>query len=276
MILRATPRWARTLRAVGAAVGAAVVAATMSVTAANAESTAAVDYVAMGDSYVSGTGTGDYYDDSGDCLRGPQAYPALWAASHAVSSFGFVACSGATTEDVLASQVSALSAATDLVTIAIGGNDIGFADIISTCQLGSDSTCESAVNQARNDARTVLPGLLDQTYGAIRSGAPNARVVVLGYPRLFDPSGSCGFGGMNTYKRGLINGGADELSTIIGGRAAAAGFTYVDTRSPFTGHGACGSSAWINGLRWPIVESYHPNDTGHSGGYLPALNAVTG
>lgn len=273
-----SPRWARALRTMGAAAGAALVGtltAALLATPAYADTTAAVDYVALGDSYVSGTGTRDYYPDSGDCLRGPQAYPALWASSHAVTSFQFVACSGAATADVLSSQVSALSAATDLVTIAIGGNDIGFADVITTCQLGGDSTCEAAVNQARTEARTILPGRLDQTYATIRSRAPNARVIVLGYPRLFE-YGTCNFPGMSQYERQLLNAGADELSTVIGGRAAAASFTYIDTRPAFAGHGTCGSSPWINGVSWPVVESYHPNDAGHVSGYLPALNAVTG
>jgi hypothetical protein len=147
--------------------------------------------------------------------------------------------------------------------------------VVTTCRLGSDSACLSAVNAAKSYITTTLPGRLDETYQAIRGRAPSAQVVVLGYPRLFE-LGSCGFGSIGEYKRGLLNGGADTMSGVISARAAAAGFTYADVRARFAGHGVCASSPWINGTTWPLTESYHPRASGHSSGYLPALTAVTG
>ncbi|HEV2781633.1 MAG TPA: SGNH/GDSL hydrolase family protein [Actinophytocola sp.] len=232
----------------------------------------AVNYVALGDSYASGTGAGSY-GDSGSCLRSANAYAPLWASSHG-ATLSFVACSGAETADVLNGQVNALSAATNLVTISIGGNDAGFSDVVITCTTGSDSTCVNRVNQARAFAQTTLPGRLDAVYSAIRSRAPSARVVVLGYPRLFS-AGFCWW--FSTTKRNAVNGAANELSTIIAARAAAAGFTYEDTRDNFAGHEVCTSAQWINGINLGnLVESYHPNASGHSRAYLPALNGVTG
>jgi lysophospholipase L1-like esterase len=241
--------------------------------AAPAAQAATVNYVALGDSYSSGVGTSGA---SGTCLRSPQSYTALWASSHTVTAFQSVACSGATTADVLANQISALSSAATLVTITIGGNDVGFSDVVSTCQLGSDSSCSTAVSNATTAANTTLPPKLDQTYAAIRSGAPNAQVIVLGYPRLFELTSSCGLFGMSLAKRTLLNNAANNLAGVIAGRAAAAGDTFVDVRSIFTGHGICGSSAWLNGLTFPVVNSYHPNASGYSGGYLVALDGVTG
>ncbi|MBR7679350.1 lipase, partial [Streptomyces daliensis] len=87
--------------------------------------------VALGDSYSSGVGAGDYDPDSGDCKRSANAYPQLWSAANAPSSFDFVACSGATTDDVLSGQLDALSDATGVVSISIGGNDVGFADTMT-------------------------------------------------------------------------------------------------------------------------------------------------
>lgn len=78
---------------------------------------AAVNYVALGDSYSSGVGAGPY--DSSGCLRSQKSYAPLWAAAHGVTSFNFRACGGAVTADVLNDQVSALSASTTLVTITI-------------------------------------------------------------------------------------------------------------------------------------------------------------
>jgi lysophospholipase L1-like esterase len=238
--------------------------------ASPAQALAPVDYVALGDSYSSGTGAPPYTSSS--CLRGNKSYAALWAASHEVSSFAFVACGGATTQS-MTGQFSALSAATDLVTITIGGNDVGFADTMATCVLGTSSACVDAVDDGIATANATLPGRLDSTYATIRSRAPNATVVVLGYPRLVEPNGSC----LTATKRAALNRGADALHTVISARAAAAGVRYVDARDRFAGHGACGSSPWINRFNlFQIAESFHPNATGYSQGYLALVDGVTG
>jgi lysophospholipase L1-like esterase len=237
---------------------------------------AGIRYAALGDSYSSGVGTGNYDPASGACERSPQSYAPLWAAAHAVASFAFAACGGATTDDVRANQLSGLSAGTTLVTITIGGNDAGFATVLTTCLLGTDAICDAAVGTARAYATTVLPGKLDRTYAAIRSHAPNARLVVLGYPRLFELTASCGLLGMSLHKRTTLDQGADALAGVTAGRAAAAGATFVDARPGFAGHGICASSAWINGLTLPVTDSFHPKVSGYRYGYLPALTASTG
>jgi hypothetical protein len=262
------------MRSVKTLLTAALAAAAALFTAIPAQAQA-VNYVALGDSYSSGTGTGSYYGDSGSCKRSPYAYPALWAASHAPASFAFVACSGARTGDVLNNQIGALNSSTTLATISIGGNDAGFTDVITTCTFGSDSTCINRVNQAKAYATGTLPGLLDNVYGQIRTRAPYARVVVLGYPRLYKVPGSCSVGLSDT-KRSAINSAADTLASVISGRAAARSFTYRDLRTAFTGHEICSSDWWLNSLSWPVEESYHPNRNGQRLGYLPQLTAVTG
>ena len=85
-----------------------------------------------------------------------------------------MACSGAKTTDVNANQLSALSSSTTLVSITIGGNDVGFATVMEDCVIYSTDTCVSEVNAAENKARNQLPGWLDTTYNGIRSHAPNA------------------------------------------------------------------------------------------------------
>ena len=164
-----------------ALLAAVAVVSSLSTIPASAESTsdsaaenAAENYVALGDSYSSGTGTREYFEDSGDCLRSPKAYPQLWADSHQVSSFEFAACSGAVTGDVIADQLGGLNADTTLATISIGGNDVGFADVITRCVAGTDSACDAAVTEAIEKARNELPAKLDATYASIREAAPNA------------------------------------------------------------------------------------------------------
>ncbi|GAA1127431.1 MULTISPECIES: SGNH/GDSL hydrolase family protein [Kitasatospora] len=237
-------------------------------------SAAGARYVALGDSYSAGVGAGSYTGDSGSCKRSTNAYPYLWKNANAPTSFSFVACSGAKTGDVLNNQVSALSSSTTLVSITIGGNDAGFASTMQTCVLNSESSCLSAVATAKSYATNTLPGQLDAVYSAIRSKAPNAHVVVLGYPHLYKIGGSCIFGIGDT-KRTAINGAADTLDSVIAKRAANAGFTFKDVRSIFTEHEICGSSTqWLNSTTLPVDESYHPNKAGQSGGYLPSFSAA--
>lgn len=249
-----------------------LIASFLLVAPAGVASALAENYVALGDSYASGTGAGSY-GTSGSCQRSANAYAPLWASGHG-ASLTFVACAGAQTADVLNNQVAALSTATTLVTISIGGNDAGFADVMMTCTLESDSACVNRVNEAKAFAQSVLPGRLDTVYATIRSRAPNARVVVLGYPRVMS-SGFCWW--MSSTKRNALNSAADMLSSVTAGRVAAAGFTYEDVRDNFAGHEVCTSSPWIHGVNWGAVgESYHPNATGHASGYLRALTGVTG
>ncbi|EEP70838.1 hypothetical protein MCAG_01165 [Micromonospora sp. ATCC 39149] len=253
---------------------AALLAATLGAAAVPgaAHAAPAINYVALGDSYSSGVGAGPY--DQSICLRSEKSYAPLWAAAHQVASFTFPACSGAVTADVINKQVSALSASTTLVTITIGGNDAGFVDVITSCRFGTTSNCEDAVDEAKAFATTELPGRLDRTYATIREKAPNARLVVLGYPRLFETT-SCGALAMSTYKRTIINEAADLLASITAGRATAAGATFADTRPYFAGHGICAAVPWIRNVTG-VIEAYHPSVDGYRLGYLPALNAVTG
>ncbi|QLQ36970.1 SGNH/GDSL hydrolase family protein [Micromonospora robiginosa] len=259
----------RRVRTALAAVLAAVLGAVLLPGAARA---ATVNYVALGDSYSSGVGAGPY--DLSTCLRSQKSYAPLWAAAHAVTSFRFPACGGAVTADVRDSQVGQLSSTTTLVTITIGGNDAGFADVMTSCRFGSTSSCESAVAGAKTFATATLPGRLDATYAAIRDRAPNARLVVLGYPRLFE-TGSCGLLAMSSYKRTILNQAADVLNGVTAGRASAAGATFVDARPAFTGHGVCAADPWIRDVSG-VIEAYHPNANGYRYGYLAALTAAIG
>ncbi|CAL9617916.1 SGNH/GDSL hydrolase family protein [Streptomyces lavenduligriseus] len=238
---------------------------------AQASSTAAAGgYVALGDSYSSGVGADSYISTSGNCKRSTKAYPYLWNAAHSPSSFAFNACSGATTDDVRANQLGSLGSSTSLVSVTAGGNDAGFADVMTTCVLQSDSSCLSRINTAKAYVANTLPGKLDTLYNAIRAKAPSARVVVIGYPRFYLLGQSCL--GLSETKRAAINDAADYIDTTIKARATAHGFVFGDVRTTFAGHEICSGSSWLHSVDWlDIGESYHPTAAGHSGGYLPVL-----
>ncbi|CAL9593465.1 SGNH/GDSL hydrolase family protein [Streptomyces pilosus] len=252
----------------------AVSTALTGATAAQASQQAAADgYVALGDSYSSGVGAGSYTAESGDCKRSTKAYPYLWQAANQPSSFAFTACSGARTGDVLSGQLGPLSTTTGLVSISVGGNDAGFADVMTTCVLQSDSSCLNRIATARAYVESTLPGRLDSVYSAIRDRAPNAEVVVLGYPRFYKLGTFCV--GLSETKRKAINDAADLLDNAIAQRAGAHGFTFGDVRTTFTGHEICSGNSWLHSVDWlNIGNSYHPKAAGQSGGYLPVLEAV--
>ncbi|HEY4281271.1 MAG TPA: SGNH/GDSL hydrolase family protein [Conexibacter sp.] len=234
---------------------------------------AADRYVALGDSYSSGTGTGSYTLDSG-CQRGTSAYPYLESRARANTTLVFVACSGATTDDVMASQISSVTSDTRLVSITIGGNDAGFSDVVTACvTIG----CGGAITDATTYITGTLPGKLDTVYAAIARQAPSATVAVLGYPRLFSTSSCAGTTGIDSGERTSLNSVADLMDATIAREAARYGFTYKSAVSSFTGHAICSSSAWLNGLNiFSIGESFHPTRSGHSSGYLPLVSSVLG
>ncbi|MEU4030716.1 SGNH/GDSL hydrolase family protein [Streptomyces anulatus] len=241
--------------------------------ASAADSAAAGGYVALGDSYSSGVGAGSYLSDSGDCRRSTNAYPYLWQAANSPASFDFVACSGATTSSVASSQLGVLSSSTSLVSVTAGGNDVGFADVMQDCVLSSEATCISSVNNAVSQMNNTLPGSLDSLYDGIRTRAPQAQVVVLGYPRFYKLAGSC-LAGLSEAERTAINNASDVLNDVIAKRSADAGFTFSSVVDEFTGHELCSGDAWLHSVSVPIYNSYHPKAAGQSGGYLPAFRSA--
>jgi lysophospholipase L1-like esterase len=227
-----------------------------------AAAAAAPAYVALGDSYSSGVGTRVYYNDGTSCERSPDAY-APQIASQRGYALNFQACSGAKTTDVNNNQLGPLNSTTNLVTITIGGNDAGFSTVIEDCAAWY-FPCDSAIDNANSFIQNQLPGLLNTTYGDIRSHAPNAHVVVLGYPHLFTTDGqTCNFNALTPAHEKRLNNTADLLDSVISARAAAHGFTYVDPRNAFLPHEVCSSSEWLNGQSNPLSESYHPNISGY-------------
>ncbi|MFE3636695.1 SGNH/GDSL hydrolase family protein [Streptomyces sp. NPDC059168] len=260
-----TASWAAALllAAAGTLAGPAATAA--------APGIAATGYVALGDSYSAGVGAGSYLTAAPRCLRSSLSFPALWAAAHSPSSFSFTACDGAKTTDVLKNQLGPLGPRTGLVTVTAGGRDAGFTTVMAACVLGGAGMCRSAVAKARAATNGALPGELDRLYSAIRGRAPAARVVVLGYPRLYRLHGSCS-GGLPDTERSALNDASDHLNRVIAARAAAHGFTFVDVRKVFDGHEICSSEPWLHSVDWlDLGESYHPTAAGQSLGYLPRL-----
>src|SRR6201999_2328657 len=126
----------------------------------------------------------------------------------------FEACSGATAPDIESSQLGGLDSSTSLVSLTDGGNDVGFSSIMETCVLSSESSCLSAISGAVSKAQNTLPGTLNTLYNDIRSDAPNAHVVVIGYPEFYDTSVS-GCLGLTSADHTALDNASDTLDNVI-------------------------------------------------------------
>ncbi|MBA0128114.1 SGNH/GDSL hydrolase family protein [Haloechinothrix sp. YIM 98757] len=229
-----------------------------------------VSYVALGDSYSSGVGSRTYYESDDECYRSPAGYPALLSAELG-GRLDFQACSGAGVTAVRVNQLDALDAATTHVTVSVGGNDAGFARVLTACARPWPYTCWDEIDSAKTVITESLPGRLDTLYAEIVERAPNATVVAVGYPRLFNGE-QCNLAAQITpSEQAELNATADLLAEVTGDRAAAHGLGFADPREAFLGHAVCDSAEWINGVSYPILESYHPNRTGYARGYVPVV-----
>jgi len=255
----------------------ALLSAVVLAVAGVAPAASAEQYVALGDSYSSGVGTREHYDSG--CKRSSYSYPKLIDTQRANTDVVLAACSGAWTGDVTTNQLGSLSSTTRWVTITIGGNDAGFADVITECAFPSwASDCNGAIDDAQAFINKTLKGRLNTVYDAVKSRAPKATVIVLGYPRLF-MGADCDAGTwFSPSEMRRLNQTADLLRTRTQEQVATEGtrFVFKDAIPAFTGHAVCSSSEWINGLSNPISESYHPTRTGHSSGYVPLVRSVMG
>ncbi|MBV6700935.1 SGNH/GDSL hydrolase family protein [Kitasatospora aureofaciens] len=233
-------------------------------------------YAALGDSYAAGVAAGSYDPASGDCRRSSRGYPALWAAAHG-AALTDVACLGATTEDVRREQLPKVGADTTVVTVTVGGNDLGFTAAATDClqPLTTDARCNRTLDATEHRIDEEMPGRLSALYDAVRTAAPAARVVVTGYPRLLQTGTVCLLA--TDARRQRFNALADRLDELIRRQSTAHGFAFADVRTAFDGHGACagGGEEWINGIVLArLWESFHPTADGQARGYLPAVASL--
>jgi hypothetical protein len=256
-------------------------------------------YAALGDSFSSGEGNPPFIPDSnyaGDrCHRSLAAYSEHLSTIPAPQQFEFVACSGATTADITGpntannepAQTSALSDATTVVTLTIGGDDLGFSHILKEC-IFSPISCKTLYSKSLPAAIKALQPTLLSTYEAIHAAAPNAFLAVGGYPDLFatNPVHNChGVTGISTTERAWLDSMGDLLNSIIQAAVTqdqAVGdrtlFVPVNGSVPgtFTGHQLCSPSSTIyinqENLRHPVY-SFHPDAAGQLA-YAAAFDSV--
>lgn len=240
------------------------------------------EYVAFGDSYTSGIGAGPFMASPlyppDQCFQASPGYPDALDALDAIELTANAACAGWTAAMVplqvqTASAAGLLNEDSDLVTITAGGNDVGFLDLLLACLAPSPlETCKTEVRAAEALARSELPDVLIGAYAAIRAEAPNATIVVLGYPHLFSPEyGDQPY--ITEEAAAVFNKGVDTLNNVI--RKAARqvpGTVYVDVTKEFEGHGLGSPDSWfvLDGTN----ASFHPNAIGYAEGYATAVETA--
>ena len=256
----------RATRVIASVAGMVLAVPTVLGATASAAPRQPLEYDALGDSFASGYGVPPY---DGQCGRSQSAYPVQIDGRMKIDLDDFVACAGATTVSLVdGGQLDALDEDTDLVTLMIGGNDIGWGDAVTACLGLADAQCAGATAVVTNRITNALPALLEGVYSQVSALAPNAHVVVVGYPRLFSPE----FGdylGASTAEQQTLNDGADLLNGVIAGVADGYGFQFVDVTRRFVGHGVNAPAPWILG---PGDGAFHPNVNGYQA-YTAALTS---
>lgn len=271
------------------------------------------DYVALGDSFSSGEG-GSAYEEGTDvdneaqrdaweeaqegerpyhnmCHRSTHAFPQqLDDSFDFAGELTFAACSGATTREFTepnawnddeAAQLDHLDETTSLVTLSIGGNDAEFGPTLRDCifrGLNPFSSCADDAERIEADIARALENL-DALLPQLRERAPNARILVLGYPRFFPEDA------LDWYADGTIispddtrfindmiarmNAGIEERVAVYNAGSIPGNLQYVDVSDAFDGCEIGTADPCMNNVQFwnagsfNLSGSYHPNDRGH-------------
>jgi len=270
----------------------AIVPAVGPVAATTAPVGAGLEYVALGDSYAAGLGLPSDPDQPvSGCAQGLDNYPRVLATLTGLSLTD-MSCSAAETKNLIGDpqnpgggtnpvQTDALSAKTRVVTITIGGNDLGFINLLTSCIAlsrtgpiisGSAPDCaqvletdgtydEKIASTVVGDSPTASSGLT-AAFAAVRVAAPNADVFVVGYPSIMPDAANTPADGcyraditgdsLTTFRIDngfpftdvdveFIRSTQEKLDAASAAAAEAAGFTYVSTLAASAAHSACQS-----------------------------------
>lgn len=225
-------------------------------------------YDVLGDSFGSGFGVPPY---STTCGRSQSAYGVLVDGRARLDLDDFVACAGATTRTLVdGGQLAALDGDTELVLLSIGGNDIGWSQAVAACLGGTDAQCAGASAVVRGQIAVTLPGRLDTLHAKVAEAAPDARVIVTGYPRLFSPEYGA-YLRASPAEQQVLNEGADQLNAALEAAATRHGFEFVDVTEQFLDHGVNAPEPWILGAG--DAGAFHPNATGYDA-YAAAVTSA--
>ncbi|GAB3736640.1 SGNH/GDSL hydrolase family protein [Nocardiopsis nanhaiensis] len=230
------------------------------------------NYVALGDSYSSGDGAGEYEEgtaEPGECWRSDNAYPHLIEEEFPFEgALAFYACSAHRGAQMLEqigspeSQIERVTEHTSLVTVGIGGNDLGFIPVLRTCIMRMPLLERTGCTDQEDEVTEKMEEFdetLTEVLAEIRERGPNARILVLGYPRLFpeEPSGMyytlspSDQEWLNTVGERFNDQIRDTAYTVDGdvyGSRQVGSVEYVNVFSALSGYEVTEDDAWLNGI----------------------------
>lgn len=280
------------------------------------------NYLALGDSFSSGEGIGNYRPETNmadnRCHQSTGSYGYLLHETlQGLGAFGSVACSGAKIPDVTTSNQTdynskyrqsknkeATAFNTEIydnflpgyriqsnfvdknkpkiITMSMGGNDVGFSDILKKCVLSYGyNDCYPTYED-----RKELVNLINNQYSRLRDmyqslkkeAAPDAKIYIVGYPQIAKSGGNCALN-VHFSEDEIVFGNqlVSYLNYVIKSAANDSGVFYVDTEHSFDDHRLCetkssdvavnglsiGNGGPVNGVGPIAKESYHPNALGH-------------
>lgn len=238
---------------------------------------AGASYVAMGSSFAAGAGIGPLQDGTPPrCARNTNNYASLFARKQGFSLTD-ASCSGATTAHVtgpwneLPPQIDSLSTETRLVTVTVGGNDIGYAGGLfgGSCRAGVPLT-GGAICPPNAFPDAAKRDKLEQSMRAIaqvvRARAPKATLVFVQYVRLV-PDQPCSAATITEEDARISREVGAELAAITARVARKTGALLLPADSLSVGHTACSDTPWSNGFSKGFVSGqgapWHPNAAGH-------------
>jgi hypothetical protein len=243
-------------------------------------------YVAMGDSYAAGSLVLPAKELL-TCARSAVNYASLIAQQVNPATFRDVTCGGATTTHfanpqpgivlgTAAPQYDALSADTTLVSVGIGGNDIGLVGLAVSCvnllPQGLGKSCKATNTAGGVDKLAQKIDAFAPTYGTvieqIRARAPHAKILMVGYPTGIKKGGCWPVVPVWSQDADYLQAALTRLNVRMAEQATAHGATYVDLATPSVGHDMCKSAGtrWIEGLIPSVTTNglvpLHPNAAG--------------
>lgn len=222
-------------------------------------------YVSLGSSIASGFGISVQLPT---CGRSHRNYPRLVAARFELELVD-VSCGAASIPHVLSDpqadnppQISAVTADTKLITVSIGGNDMGYNGTAVGC--GDPATVCTAPVTLDSDiatARQALKDMLDQ----LEAAAPSATIVFVTYPREVPRDENCPALGFTDEEFEIIRSMGEELEAMFVDVAKRPGIVFVDPYAARGDHTACAapSQQWTAGHEIADGFAYHPTALGH-------------
>jgi lysophospholipase L1-like esterase len=234
-------------------------------------------YVALGDSFTAGGLIGSIQQRGFRCGRSTQNYPSIVATTLGLPLTD-VSCGGAGSADVLGgsrglpAQIDAVTPRTRVVTVSIGGNDFNlYAKLIRICSLlsgpkeATGSPCRDRLDREITPAIPSIGTRVGDVLGKVRAKAPDATVLLVGYPRLMPTSGSCRDAPYSPADVAWVASLESQLASAMRSAARQRDVAFVPMHSMSKGHDVCqGHDAWVNGLHPATGDGLllHPNAAG--------------